>query len=173
MSTPTARRKHPAPTKPNYTHSLCLGWQSHSAAVKTRWQPAVRMAYSLRWSKVPWLHSYADAKFACTLAYDSCGLSKVSESSPIPESQSKRPRVADSLKKCEEVEGGEQEWKRQKNGPLQDRGKMEFVLYKVVETEWVEAHYHLLRIRKMTMSRTIRNMTSSRSDTRHFARNTG
>ena len=98
---------------------------------------------------------------------------KVSESSPISESQSKRPRVADSLKKCGEVEGGEQEWKRQKNGPLQDRGKMEFVLYKVVETEWVEAHYHLLRIRKMTMSRTIRNMTSSRSDTRHFARNTG
>ena len=30
---------------------------------------------------------------------------KVSESSPISESQSKRPRVADSLKKCEEVEG--------------------------------------------------------------------
>ena len=65
--------------------------------------------------------------------------------SPIEESPSKRPRVADSPKKCKEVEVEEQDWKRQKKGPLQDPEKKSFVLYKVVETEWVETHYHLLQ----------------------------
>ena len=90
----------------------------------------------------------------------------------VPESSSKRPRVADSPKKCKEVEAEEQDWKRQKKGPLQDPEKKSFVLYKVVETA-PPIIICSRRIRKMTMARAIRNMKSSRSDTRHFARNTG
>ena len=69
---------------------------------------------------------------------------KVSESQPSSESPSKRPRIAESLKKFEDVEG-EQEWKHQKNGPLQDPEKKTFVLYKVVEKEWMKPRTRLLQ----------------------------
>ena len=69
---------------------------------------------------------------------------KVSESQPSSESPSKRPRIAESLKKFEDVEG-EQEWKHQKNGPLQDLEKKTFVLYKVVEKEWMKPRTRLLQ----------------------------
>ena len=58
--------------------------------------------------------------------------------SPIEESPSKRPRTA-------EVEVKEQEWKPQKEGPLQDPEKKSLILYMVVEKEWVEKHTHLLK----------------------------